>query len=191
MSKLRLTVRFYDGLVADPSKLTQEWECHSWVVQYLQALKYIFSQVAVTSQIKDTGGTLRTTSFTNANLLGWITQGVSGAGYGPVVGTGVGVESSQDYCLGARILHGTGAGQLSHGATSLTESVVSGTTSYFKVARIFTNSSGGSITINEVGLYIFNGSYTFCIARDKLGAGEVCANLSSKTLEFTITVDNT
>jgi len=185
-----VTARFYDGCVADPARLSSEHECHSWVMQMIQLLKYCFGGGWHSANVKDTGGTLRSSSIVPTQLFGWISQGALGSSGGPLVGTSTAAESALDYCLGARITHGTGSGQLSHGATSLTEPVVSGTTSYFKVARIFTNNSGGSITINEIAIYCTS-SYTYCLARDKLSVGEVCAPLSSKTLEFTITVDNT
>lgn len=76
--------------------------------------------------------------------------------YGITVGTGTGNFTGLDTLLGTPIADGSSAGQLAYGnmqdAGRLTEPTVSGSDNIMRLERDFTNSSGGSITIKEVGL---------------------------------------
>jgi hypothetical protein len=75
--------------------------------------------------------------------------------YGIVVGSGTNAVTISDYKLASQIVQGTGAGQLIHNASSVSYSVdTSVTPAVLNIAlsRTFTNSSGGSINITEVGI---------------------------------------
>lgn len=76
--------------------------------------------------------------------------------YGITAGTGTGDFVGTDTVLGTPIADGTGAGQLVYGdmtdAGRLSEPTVSGSDNVMRLERDFTNSSGGAITIKEVGL---------------------------------------
>ncbi|MEM2233820.1 MAG: hypothetical protein QXP81_09825 [Nitrososphaerota archaeon] len=75
---------------------------------------------------------------------------------GIVVGTGTTPVSMTDFRLAAKIGHGTGAGQLIYGSTSVTSLEYLGINTFrFYVTRLFTNNSGSDITVNEVGLLEF------------------------------------
>lgn len=73
--------------------------------------------------------------------------------YGLVVGTGTNAEANDDYALQTQIAHGSGAGQLVHGATGLTAPVSNGNVDLV-VTRAFTNNSGGQINVREMGIYL-------------------------------------
>jgi len=58
--------------------------------------------------------------------------------------------------LGAPISNGSGSGQLIYGAASIPSNiVVSGDSAYFYIAQTYTNQSGGTITITEVGIIMY------------------------------------
>jgi len=110
------------------------------------------------------------------------------ANYGPVVGTGTGAFSWDNYALTTLIAHGTGAGQLSYGATTFNAPATSGNDRYYEVIRTFQNNSGGDITVNEIGLYATNGTYYWCFARDVLGTGVTVPNGQTLTVTYKIKV---
>ena len=92
----------------------------------------------------------------------------AGNEYGIVVGTG---DTAWDYgqnCLIAQITHGTGAGQLIYGMEVATDPTWSDTKWLFPKYRNFTNNSGGTIIVKEIGVCGFN-SYSSCrymVSRD-------------------------
>ena len=78
----------------------------------------------------------------------------SGAGaWGIKVGTSSAAQDISHYSLQGVIDHGTGAGELFHGVSEETWNGTTGQTTSFKVARPFTNSSGGTITVEEMAWY--------------------------------------
>ena len=96
------------------------------------------------------------------------------------------------YSVVSQWLNGWGAGALSYGACTGSESVKSGTTYTFSWTRIFTNGSAGAITVNEIGIYFYrvftSTAYYFCAARDKLAAGVTINPGSAKTVQYDISV---
>ena len=100
--------------------------------------------------IIDTGGTSRSISNSSYNFQ--VTAGAGTSAYGIQVGTGTNPVTIDDYKLQSQIAHGTGAGQLQYGATSVDAYAVSSGKAFFNVQRLFTNNSGGDITVKEIGL---------------------------------------
>jgi hypothetical protein len=107
------------------------------------------------SSITDTGGTGRTPTLqsSTANILD-MAGGAAQNNYGLVFGTGTNAEAVTDTKLQTIIAHGVGAGQLSYGACAVGAATTSGTDTSFTVTRSCTNSSGGTITTQELGIYI-------------------------------------
>jgi len=192
MSKIRLTLRVYDGKKVDPKKLEVEKECHSWDLQFLPQLM-CFCAVPPVTQYYEVGHNLKTLSAGQMSIWGVAIPGVGTVTHGIIVGTGTGVESPTDYAIGSIIGHGTAANQLSYGAGTFTEPAVSGTTSVFKFARVFTNSSPTNpITVKEFAIYCYNQvAFNFCMSRDLTGDVNIANGGASKTIEVTVTVDNT
>jgi hypothetical protein len=87
---------------------------------------------------------------------------------GVVVGTDDTAPTPTDYKLVTQIAHGTGAGQLQYGGNSVVVNTTA-TKSQMSITRTFTNGSGASITVKEVGLYLLNyngtGESYFCVIR--------------------------
>jgi len=161
---------------------------HSWTKQFIQLLMIPMGCMKVTG-ITDTGNTSRDLFLYNTLLK--TDAGSGDDNYGILVGTGTDAESINDYALASKITDGTGAGQLSYGATSFGSPNSDASNAWFTIERQFTNSSGGDITINEIGIASrsYDSAYRyFLIARDKLTSGEVVADGTSKTITYTIKV---
>lgn len=110
--------------------------------------------------------------------------------YGIVAGTGTNAVTMTDYALQTLIAHGTGAGQLSYGAVTFTGPTTSGKTRYFEFQRALTNNSGGTITVNEIGVYVYPTStaYYYMYLRDVLGSGVVVNNGQVLTIKYRVSV---
>jgi hypothetical protein len=92
---------------------------------------------------------------------------------GIVVGSSDTPVNPNDYKLASQIPHGTGSGQLDYGAGTLTDISISDNTISFNHSRTFTNLSGATITVKEIGGYFVmndtgNVLRTFCYLRDVL-----------------------
>lgn len=89
-----------------------------------------------------------------------------GSAYGILVGSSDVAESFDDYNLGATIGHGAGAGQLSRAAQSIVSQVWNSSSHKWilTLQRGFVNTSGGDVTVKELGfitsysIYILPGS---------------------------------
>jgi len=115
------------------------------------------------------------------------------AAAGIVIGTGNAANTTSTYALQSQIQNGTGAGQMQYGATNVASLVTSGNTVSFQVNRTFTNNSGASITVAEVGIYCglatnqTTGAWsTFALARDVLATPVTVANTTPITVYYTI-----
>ena len=191
---LELEVRDKDGKVI----YSHKQRSHSWV---RNAYNFMFTYLACKNpsdstygagllSAKDTGGTVRynTTkpfnhdsgysldSFSAYYISGLLTI-VGEYRKGIVIGTGTNVEDFEDYILQTQIANGTGAGQMSYNQ-SVAHSVAydAGTkTLTDTLERHFDNNSGGSITVNEVGIYcgwqVSTTLFQAMTVRDKLASG--------------------
>lgn len=138
-------------------------KAQSFVVAFIGLLNIQMANASRT--VKDTGGTDRSISTNTANFQ--VTAGAGTSTYGIQVGTGTTPVSISDFKLVSQIAHGTGAGQLQYGATSVDTYAVSGNRAFFNVQRLFTNNSGSDITVNEVGLVCYGGGTTYVFLIDR------------------------
>jgi hypothetical protein len=92
---------------------------------------------------------------------------------GIVVGTGTNAVTSSDYALQTKIAQGTGSGQLEYSANGCGAVSAVNPTATMTLERIFRNASGGSITINEIGIYSLCHQNIYCLARDMISAAPV------------------
>jgi len=116
-------------------------------------------------------------------------DGSGDASYGIQVGTGTAANSTSTYALASQIANGTGSGRLSYGSHSYT-SWSTGMTST-TVTRSFSNGSGASITVSEVGLVWasnYNGPYDFLMIRDVLSSSVTITNGGGTTFQYTISI---
>ena len=114
------------------------------------------------------------------------------ASYGLQVGTGTTANSTSTYALASQIANGTGSGQLSYGSHSYNWATGATSTT---VARPFSNNSGASITVAEVGLVWKSGGTSFStdgndfiMIRDVLSSSVTIANGGSTTFQYTISI---
>lgn len=93
---------------------------------------------------------------------------------GIIVGTSASAVVVTQTALQAPVVHGTGAGQLTHYGTWGKSLSYGSSPGSFIIERIWRNDSGGTITVAEMGLYVAvgtgSGMHSFCIVRDVLGA---------------------
>jgi len=117
--------------------------------------------------------------------------------YGIVVGTGTTVVTSEDFKLASKIRHGTSTGQLIYGEQSLAYSY-GDTVSYVEISRVFTNNSGGIVTVRETGLIGRNywkdenavrNDVLFLVARDVLSPPVSVPNLHLLTVRYRLTLE--
>jgi len=161
-----------------PKKLSR-----SFVKQFLQ---HLYTKIANTGFILNIDGVSKEN---RANYFfdttGWGGDGCSTdrSGYAKPyayesiqVGTGTNAVSTTDYCLQANILHGSSAGQLEQIALWTSNLTFSGSTGSFDIEKLFYNSSGSPITIEELGIYnafAYSKREWMCSIRDVLGASHV------------------
>jgi len=166
-------------------------KCKSFTSNWAQTLFGTMSGRQVT--MTDFSGTPVTFTF-NASSYGGgadnssfrVTAGATSS-YGLVVGTGITAAAIADYAMDTQIIHGTGAGQLSHGTTTVSSPSATATEATFRITRIFTNSSGGDINVEEIGLVNLQvGGGYFLIIRDVTGTLAVL-NGQSLTINYDLT----
>jgi len=135
----------------------------SFVVAFGKLLYMLMSGNSISMQ--DTSNVTRTGYvYNNINIAA--TSG--NTYYGIIVGSSNAAESINDYNLGTQIAHGAGAGQIQYGANTTGSPTATSTTASFRITRVFTNTSGGNVTIEEIGL-AFSSGYYFLIIRDITG----------------------
>jgi hypothetical protein len=182
MSKKKILEGYIEWELRDPKgRIVKRGKqpMKSFVKAWLYILYVNFSQIA-TSTI-DTGGTSRSLAL-SSNFIA--NAGVGVTTHGIVVGSSDTPVTRDDYKLGSQILHGSGTGQLMYGAMSWDAPVAYGTGYLTRGIRVFTNNSGADITVKEIGLYIYNGAYYFCIIRDVLTTPVTIPNGYSWTVRY-------
>jgi len=175
---IELELRDKDG------KLLKKWvqEGHSWVKWFLYIFYVYMMQTSLT--ITKTDGT--SASFgPGAGLSGGlsIAGGYGSDTVGIIVGTSNLAWNIEQYKLDSKISHGNGSGQLLYGVTSVDD--VSPMTNGYRifVSRVFTNNSGASVIVKEVGIY---SALNIMYARDVLTASVEVQNLQSLTVRYCI-----
>ena len=131
---------------------------HSFVTAFGAIIFDLFARSYPSEE--DTGGTSRGIAF---DLNAAATAG--NTTYGIVVGTGTNVVAITDNKLQTLITHGATSGKLQYSACTVALPTFVSGVSELIITRLFTNASGGTIAIKEIGIYVV-GSYYFCIARD-------------------------
>jgi len=171
-------VRDEEGRVVEEGRL----ESQTWVGNVVALISSLFSMWAVTlsgsyldgrADILDTGGSARPAligAYGAAYVGGSAPEGDLTGGI--VVGSDPTAVAVGQYDLVARIAHGTGAGQLVYGATSVNPMEKTATTWTVRIVRTITNQSGATVTVAEFGLFLRMGMvdspywYSLMLARD-------------------------
>ena len=149
-------------------------QSHSFVENFIWHLVSMFGyrqiSTGISDPVLDTAGVDR--GLDNATNE-WIEANGDAAEdtQGILVGTNNTAVSLDDYALGTKIAHGAGAGQLEYAQMSFTWPDIDGSNVDCANFRRFDNNSGGSITVEEVGLVGYSEgqsgtAYYFLLARD-------------------------
>jgi hypothetical protein len=170
-------VRDKDGKLLQKGKFPAK----SWVGNIIGLLSGIFSVWATGSSggvifsrtdLLDTSGASKAVGLGSGSTPTFGGCGPAGdTSAGIVVGSSDASVSIGQYVLGTLIGHGTGSGQLQYGATTV-EALSKNATWQFRIIRVFTNGSGATVTVREIGLYAKLGqsaspyTYSCMFARD-------------------------
>jgi len=176
---------------------------HSWLKQFIQMMmaewQYAHQGGTPTAvSITDETGTGRNMPPTYSTLYqngAWaINAPANSSEYGVKVGGGDAPNTLSTYVLASPISHGTGSGQLVYGTHTI-ESVInpSGNDLTFRVTRVFTNNSGASVTVKEIGIatkrYDQGGTArTFLFVRDVLSSPSSVPDGATLTIRYTVKI---
>lgn len=163
----QLQVHKASGLLVLDTKLRP---AHSFTKQFAQLIFNIqpfgCAKASPTTVTNTSAG-----SVTSYDAMGLRTDGSTAeSAQGIQVGTGVGAESISDTALGTLIAHGTSAGTLQYGSMTFGAPSTTATTTTFRHTRVFTNGSGGTVTVQEIGLVSLQSTNSFLLVRDLTGA---------------------
>jgi len=134
----------------------RRYRSRSFVANFINALYTLLSNQGAT--LVNTGGGTYTPK---SGFAMQVADSSNDGSYGIQIGSGTTAPAITDYRLTQLIPNGTSAGQMQYGAVTVMSPVINTTnnTGYITVTRAFTNNSGGSITVSEVGLvalYYYN-----------------------------------
>ena len=159
----------------------EEVPCDSLLRQFQQ---YWYARLTPkTEVVTDTGGSGRTVGSDDSQA---VTAAVTNDNYGILVGSNNTAVVIDDYGLNTKIAHGSGAGELEYGLTIVTNNETA-SEDYVMVSRIFTNTSGGDVTVREAGLCTLATPYYFLIAREVI-TEQVLANTETLTINYKIKI---
>ena len=137
--------------------VVKEWTepAHSLNVNFAEFIWALWN--ATTATVQDTGGSTITINGANGGTMA-VTAPSGNSSYGIVIGSGASAGSTPSptqFKLVAQIPQGTSSGQIEYGAVSLTQPATSGQTTSFTISRSFTNVSGATLTVTEIGLIAY------------------------------------
>jgi hypothetical protein len=213
--KLTVTVKDKDGKIIKVHKQ----KSHSFVMNFLSILAMAMLNPFGNSSnyyyvLATNDAWYNVTPVAQITQILAILDSANDSTYGIVVGTGTATPTPMDYALGNQIQNGTGNGQLQYSAHTISPAPapasvndqtttpssgvlpVSGKTTSFQVSRQFTNQSGASITVSEVGIIAKisdwyqsgNQSVYVLIIHDLLSPAVTVPNLSILQITYTISV---
>jgi len=153
--QVRATITF--RITNPDGTVVREWTEPAHSLNYNFALFIWALWSASQAEMNDTGGTA--IYVQGASGGAWSVTAASGnTSYGIVVGSGASAGSTPSptaYKLVAQIPQGTSSGQIEYGATSVGSVSQSGQTTQFTISRSFTNVSGATLTVTEIGLIVY------------------------------------
>jgi len=153
--QLRATITF--RITNPDGTVVKEWTEPAHSLNYNFALFIWALWSASTAVMTDTGGTA--INVNGANGGAWAVTAPSGnSTYGIVVGSGAsagGTPSPTAPYLKAQIPQGISSGQIQYGAVSVGAVSQSGQTTSFTISRSFTNVSGATLTVTEIGIIVY------------------------------------
>ena len=169
----------------------RRYRSRSFVVNFLRTIFTNLSGQSI-NNVNTSGGSY--SIGTTDNII--VNDGSNDDSYGILIGKGTSAPSIIDSNLSQVISNGASVGQMQYSAVSVTGAVTntSTNTGYITVTRTFTNNSGSSITVSEVGLVAWSGNETFqtnqyyLIIHDLLPSPITVPNGSSLSISYEIQV---
>ena len=159
-------------------RTTGYMKSHSFVLQFQQVIiEYIMcrvygaqgvSPVFTTTSVRNTANSLKqlgaVPSTYSYSVIPAMNAPAATTTYGILCGTGTTTPVTADYAMQTLVAHGTSAGQLSYQATAVGSAGVVGANVDTIIARVVVNSSGGAITLKEIGMAttVLDSSVTQC-----------------------------
>jgi hypothetical protein len=188
-------------------KLLKRYEtpAKSWLKQFITILKGEFATRHGTTvgnanaSVTDETGTARSYPLASSSGYGTVcnlsTLGDTGdVSQGIIVGTSDTPNVLGTYALGGKIAHGTSSGQLVYNPETV-EDVTnpSGNDLQFRLTRTFTNNSGATITVKEVGLLVkkwdaSSTSRSWLVARDVLPSPVDVPDGATLTIRYVVKI---
>jgi hypothetical protein len=171
---------------------------HSWVRNAYNAYNLMMLDSVPTTYLyfRDTAGLFGSSSYPFQRHFVYAANGYysteNAENFGVVVGTGTTAFDLDDFRLDAVITHGNTTGKLYYQAQVAPVTTYSGDPDFTENIlhkRVYNNNSGGTITVNEVGLVFLTngGSYKVMMSRDVLDTPAVVLNGAQLTVTVSIT----
>lgn len=190
-----------DGTVVEVLKS----KSNSWVRNAYNVLSFLFLPCDTNEgsatfgegsmSLKTTAGvTVRTNNYgvyIEYGFLSNLYNSGANANYGILIGTGNAAESFESNALEALIAHGTGSGQMVYDAGAKPTATYNSENKKWQsvMARVFTNSSGANIIVNEIGLAyttkLGSTTYILLISRDVLATPVTVEHGQTLTITYT------
>jgi hypothetical protein len=181
-------------IVSDPKNglITEHrgpMKSESFVKQFLQLLFVKFAQPSVNNPVllvKDTGNTDRSICETVASGSTFMAHAaITDVLFGIIIGTGNTAPTITDYKIETIIPHAT----MNYSAMTFGTPAADATTSQITLTRLFSNVSGGPVTVNEAALYVrcYDTTPTqryFMIIRDVIAGGISVPNGQTLTVNY-------
>jgi len=152
--QIRATITF--RITNPDGTVVKEWTEPAHSLNYNFAMFIWALWGANTATIVDTGGTAISVNGASGGTMA-VTAPSGNTTYGIVIGSGAaagGTPSPTANYLVAQIPQGINSGQIEYGATSIGAVSQSGQITQFTISRSFTNVSGSTITVTEIGLIV-------------------------------------
>jgi len=160
---------------------------NSWLKAIVQLHEGVLRGANMT--IKDTGGVNQTFDYDRLLVMQAVAPAASDV-RGIWVGTGTTLVDRDDYTLAAKVAHGTGAGQLYYQACTVTGPTAISGGYREEIARQFDNSSGDTITVQEVGLVVgftdTGGTSRYALILRDLTGSVAIPNATSKLFKYRV-----
>ncbi len=162
------------------TRYKKKQEVNSWVKQAAQQFEAATKHANINIKTT-TGGSTGHNPSTDATFRAQL-----GSTGGIQVGTGATAVTADDFQIETLIANGSGSGQMVYALAVAYEGILGTPTGYTVLyERTFTNSSGASITINEVALYTVSaGAVQLMAVRDVLVVGVVVLDSESVVVRY-------
>lgn len=185
---IRAVVTDPDGKVVSD---TGRKPANSFVIQFLEFIYAMFNSANLNATTTTNQEDFIYLTTQEPNAVFRVDAPINNSIYGLVVGTGDTAETNADYKLETQLTHGVGAGNISHGVTTVGTAGVVGANVDLEIKRPFTNLTGSAITVKETGIYTSglvggDAPYFHCIIRDVFPGPVNVPDNCSLTVYYTV-----